>query len=412
MPFDLAAYEAQEEGDWAYHVILVGKGSDPRVQQLRAAVEYIQSSGIRESRLTGEVESYFEAQYEERLRELKLQYGGVVKQAKPSQPLLLATAANGKVLYFKTPDDFFLFLQRRFKYQDTTNLAMYKRRAWKENMRTMMESGRLYCSLGFSIARGPLETVSFELFQDLVPITVAAFRVLLDHPPFLGSLVHRIVPGGWIQGGDWSPGSPGGFSQPPSGELLKEENLGIPLDTPGLLCMCTCGPNTIGSQFFVTVKPMPFFTGKYVVVGRVIAGMRVIRRIAAQAVDPCTERPLQSIRVEEIHSDLTNTGDPGMRAELEKEIAAADADQDAAAAKVQSVFRGRSARQKYGDKLTPKPKAKPGFGRAESSIGADDDTKTEKKKMKIKQKSRKDGEPLSPASPASPAPAGSTSRDE
>ena len=38
--------------------------------------------------------------------------------------LLLATAANGKVLYFKTPDDFFLFLQRRFKYQDTTNLAM------------------------------------------------------------------------------------------------------------------------------------------------------------------------------------------------------------------------------------------------------------------------------------------------
>ena len=50
----------------------------------------------------------------------------------------------------------------------------YKRRAWKENMRTMMESGRLYCSLGFSIARGPIETVSFELFQDLVPITARA----------------------------------------------------------------------------------------------------------------------------------------------------------------------------------------------------------------------------------------------
>lgn len=360
MVFDLDALAAKEEDhDWQYHITLVGKRSDPKLQQLRAAVEWLAEA--HSDRVTGEVEMYFEAQFEERIKELKLAYGGPVKQAKPSQPLIMATALNGVVLYFKGERDFYFWVLKRFKYEDTTNLIMYKRRALKDQLRAMMDSGRRYISLGFSLDRQPVETVQFELFTDTVPRTVASFLEVLQNPAMLGSHIHRIVPGGWIQGGDWSKGSSGGLSQTSeNGDTIADEDLARPLDQAGLLCMANSGANTNGSQYFITVKPLRSFTGKYVVIGRVISGMRVVRRIVSVPIDTASERPKAAILLLEVAKDLTLVGDEKMRQEVAAEQAAdmaeaQDDEMNAAASKVQSLYRGNLARKEHTKKAKVEP---------------------------------------------------------
>src|SRR5579885_3428784 len=114
-----------------------------------------------------------------------------------------------------------------------------------------------------------LGRIEFELFEDIVPKTVENFLSLITHNKGFGyrkSKIHRIIPNFVIQGGDFD--NKGGHSI--YGKYFEDENFKLKHDQEGLLSMANCGPNTNGSQFFITLDYTPWLDGKHVVFGKII----------------------------------------------------------------------------------------------------------------------------------------------
>jgi peptidyl-prolyl cis-trans isomerase A (cyclophilin A) len=136
-------------------------------------------------------------------------------------------------------------------------------------------------------------TIVCRLFEKEAPKTVANFTELAEgkrdwtHPVsnkkskdrlYDGTILHRVIPNFMIQGGD-PAGS--GFGGP--GYQFADETAGSPhkFDKPGKLAMANAGPNTNGSQFFITVAPTTWLTGKHTIFGEVIEGQDVVDKITA-----------------------------------------------------------------------------------------------------------------------------------
>jgi peptidyl-prolyl cis-trans isomerase A (cyclophilin A) len=113
-----------------------------------------------------------------------------------------------------------------------------------------------------------------------------------------GTVFHRVISGFMIQGGDPLGNGTGG----PGYEFGDEFHPDLSFNKPYLLAMANAGPGTNGSQFFITVAPTTWLTGKHTIFGEVVdeGSKKVIDAIVGAATNPRTDRPLQDVVIESV----------------------------------------------------------------------------------------------------------------
>ncbi len=130
-------------------------------------------------------------------------------------------------------------------------------------------------------AKGDIEV---ELLAGKAPQTVNSFVFLARQGFYDHTTFHRVIPDFMAQGGD-----PTGSGRGGPGYTFKDETRpDLRFDSAGILAMANAGPNTNGSQFFITYGPTPWLNGKHTIFGRVTKGMDVLRSLSAR--DPQTAR--------------------------------------------------------------------------------------------------------------------------
>lgn len=156
--------------------------------------------------------------------------------------------------------------------------------------------------------------ITCTLFADKAPLTVENFIGLAEgtkdwiNPAsrakkhgvslYNGTIFHRVIPGFMIQGGD-----PMGNGSGDPGYSFKDEITSLRFDRPGRLAMANSGPNTNGSQFFITEAPVPHLNGKHTIFGQ-CGNLDIVKKIARMPRDtspgPREDRPFNPVRINKI----------------------------------------------------------------------------------------------------------------
>lgn len=145
----------------------------------------------------------------------------------------------------------------------------------------------------FNINKGSFK---IELFEDKAPITTANFIKLANQGFYNGLIFHRVIDGFMIQSG-----CPHGTGRGGPGYAIRDEfHRDLKHDSAGILSMANAGPNTGGSQFFITVAPTPWLDGHHSVFGKVIEGMDVAYAISKVKTDG-NDRPLEDVIIKSIN---------------------------------------------------------------------------------------------------------------
>ena len=136
-----------------------------------------------------------------------------------------------------------------------------------------------------------------EMFEDKAPLTTKNFIELVEKGFYDGIIFHRVIDGFMIQGGDPTGTGMGG----PGYKIKDEFGEGLKHDDEGILSMANAGPNTGGSQFFITLAPTPWLNGHHAIFGKVVEGMDVVRLIGVVPTD-FRDRPREAVTMEKVEA--------------------------------------------------------------------------------------------------------------
>jgi cyclophilin family peptidyl-prolyl cis-trans isomerase len=144
-------------------------------------------------------------------------------------------------------------------------------------------------------------TFKVALFTNLAPKTAQNFIDLAKKGFYDGVIFHRVIDKFMIQGGDPTGTGSGG----PGYTIPDEFGPGLKHDKPGILSMANAGPNTGGSQFFVTLVPTAWLNGKHAIFGEVVEGMEVVEAIGKTQTGP-SNRPVVDVVIKSVIVDASS----------------------------------------------------------------------------------------------------------
>ena len=134
-----------------------------------------------------------------------------------------------------------------------------------------------------------------QMFEEKAPQTTKNFIELTEKGFYDGLIFHRVIDGFMIQGGDPTCTGRGG----PGYRIKDEFGEGLAHDSEGILSMANAGPNTGGSQFFITLAPTPWLNGHHAIFGKIVKGMDVVREIGSVATN-FQDRPVDPVVIEKV----------------------------------------------------------------------------------------------------------------
>lgn len=143
-------------------------------------------------------------------------------------------------------------------------------------------------------------TIEVKLMPEAAPKACENFVKLAERGYYDGLIFHRVIKGFMIQGGD--PTGTGTGGQSIWGKSFNDEfDPNIKFDAPGILAMANSGPNTNGSQFFITTAPTPWLNMHHTIFGKVVSGYDAVEKIENQPTDP-NDRPLTEQKIIKAHA--------------------------------------------------------------------------------------------------------------
>ena len=138
-------------------------------------------------------------------------------------------------------------------------------------------------------------TITAEMFSDLAPKTAGNFIELAKKGYYDGIIFHRVIEGFMLQGGDPTGTGTGG----PGYTIPDEFGAGLSHTEAGIFSMANAGPNSGGSQFFITLAPTGWLDGKHAIFGKVTEGMDVVNTIG-QIQTGMGDRPVDNVIMEKV----------------------------------------------------------------------------------------------------------------
>jgi len=138
-------------------------------------------------------------------------------------------------------------------------------------------------------------TIEAELFADAAPKTSGNFMDLAKKGFYDGVIFHRVIDGFMIQGGDPDGTGRGG----PGYHIPCEFGEGLAHTEAGIFSMANAGPNTGGSQFFITLAATPWLDGKHAIFGKVVKGLEVVQAIGKVQTGR-GDRPVEDVVMEKV----------------------------------------------------------------------------------------------------------------
>jgi peptidylprolyl isomerase len=142
--------------------------------------------------------------------------------------------------------------------------------------------------------------IELKMFPEVAPLAVENFVTHVKDGYYNGTTFHRVIKGFMIQGGDPTGTGRGGESI--WGKEFKNEHApNVVFDRPYLLAMANRGPNTNGSQFFITVAPTPWLNGGYTIFGEVVKGKDVVDKINSVETSKPLDKPLKDVVIKKAY---------------------------------------------------------------------------------------------------------------
>ncbi|KAL4232654.1 putative inactive peptidyl-prolyl cis-trans isomerase-like 6 [Mactra antiquata] len=210
---------------------------------------------------------------------------------------------NGKLI--GGPDDFIKWAAENYSYEQYRPEPLLNCLTEESYKSCLNEKHHEFVYMDITIGDEPAGRLVFELFKDVVPKTCENFKSLITGQKgksedsdydlkYKGSLFHRIVRNGWIQGGDIYHGR-GNGGESIYGPVFEDENYAVPHSRRGVIGMANKGRHTNGSQFYITLQPASWMDTKYVAFGQIIEGTETLEKM--EKVDTMNERPNSEVKV-------------------------------------------------------------------------------------------------------------------